>query len=95
MTNISLGGVGISYPLAAETGIKLKILFSIPTGSKSIPVTADVIISYVHFSNNAFQVGLQFEKISEQDILVVSSFIRKKLLQKKYSQKFVTANNKY
>lgn len=95
MTNISLGGVGISYPLVAEIGIKFKIQFSIPNESEIIPVTANVTVCHIHFSDNLFQIGLKFENMSRSYKLVILRFIKKKLAQKKYSLKMVAANNKH
>ncbi len=95
MVNISKGGVGITYPISTEMGTKLKILFSIPTDNDVIPIRADVTVCHVHFSCNEFHIGLEFDSMPMTDNIVISSFIQKKLTQKKQSKKVVVANNKH
>jgi c-di-GMP-binding flagellar brake protein YcgR len=95
MVNISKGGIGISYPIATEMGTKLKILFSIPTDNDVIAIKANVTVCHVHFSGNEFHIGLEFDDMQINDNLIISSFIQKKLTQKKNSQKVVVANNKH
>jgi len=90
MINISNGGVGIEYPVATELGTKLKILFSVPTEIDAFPIKADVEVCHVHFKNNAFQIGLQFINLPIPDKLIISSFIQKKLAQKKKPNKLIT-----
>ncbi|MFV2061721.1 MAG: PilZ domain-containing protein [Gammaproteobacteria bacterium] len=95
MVNISKGGIGITYPIATDMGTKLKILFTIPTDNDAIPIRANVTVCHVHFSGNEFHIGLEFDDMEMTDKIVISSFIQKKLTQKKHSQKVIVANNKH
>ena len=83
MTDISKGGIGILYPLAAETGIKLTVLFDIPTDTGIAALSAKAVIHYVHFSKNLFHIGLEFHDIKSDSLKIISTFIQKKLKQKK------------
>jgi len=95
MTDISKGGIGILYPLAAEKGIELTILFEIPTKQGMVPLKANVIIHYVHFSKNLFHIGLEFQNLDPEILKIISIFIHEKLHQQKDTVDVKTANNKH
>jgi len=79
MINLSPGGLAFEYPAPAEPGATFSLLFQLLNGSEVINIQAEGIAEHSHVKSTSFVTGIQFTKISAEDVNIIEEFVEYKL----------------
>jgi len=75
LVNLSCGGLAFEYPTTAERGITLTIMFQISSEAGPINIQAEGTVKHTHVKQESYVTGMQFTKISEEDVDVIEEFV--------------------
>lgn len=79
MVNISIDGIAITYPSAAERGAELGLSFQIPSHDDIYTVNVKAIVRHSYLKGSEYVSGLEFLNMNPDDRRLISRFISNKL----------------